>query len=203
MALQTFVKIANITNLSDARYCAGMGVDMLGFPIDPTNPDSLSPEAFNEIVGWVSGPKFLGELGAAGIEDIKNAIVTYNLDAIEISKIDLVEPAHLLGKSIVVRLQIDRKDDISNLKSRLSYLDELATAVVINASDPAFFDELDDLLKYHSGNLRLVKAYGVTVENASQLPAFQGIELTAVAEERPGFKDYGVVMDILEVLEID
>ena len=26
MALQTIVKISNVTNLSDARYCAGMGV---------------------------------------------------------------------------------------------------------------------------------------------------------------------------------
>ena len=29
MPLKTFVKVGNITNLSDARYCAGMGVDML------------------------------------------------------------------------------------------------------------------------------------------------------------------------------
>ncbi len=31
MALKTIVKVGNITNLSDARYCAVMGVDMLGF----------------------------------------------------------------------------------------------------------------------------------------------------------------------------
>jgi phosphoribosylanthranilate isomerase len=31
MPLKTFVKVGCITNLSDARYCAGMGVDMLGF----------------------------------------------------------------------------------------------------------------------------------------------------------------------------
>ena len=61
MALKTFVKISAINNLSDARYCAGMGVDMLGFALEPTNPDSISPEKYTEIIGWLSGVKFVGE----------------------------------------------------------------------------------------------------------------------------------------------
>lgn len=34
MALKTFVKISGVNNLSDARYCAGMGVNQLGFNIE-------------------------------------------------------------------------------------------------------------------------------------------------------------------------
>jgi phosphoribosylanthranilate isomerase len=49
MALKTKVKAGNITNLSDARYCAGMGVDWLGFPADVVNPDT-----FKEITNWVT-----------------------------------------------------------------------------------------------------------------------------------------------------
>ncbi len=34
MSLNTFVYIRDVDNLSDARYCAGMGVDMIGFRLD-------------------------------------------------------------------------------------------------------------------------------------------------------------------------
>ena len=41
--LKTLIKVSNINNLSDARYCAGMGVEMLGFSMD-----ELSIEKFKE-----------------------------------------------------------------------------------------------------------------------------------------------------------
>ena len=31
MALNTLTAVTEINNLSDARYCAGMGVDIIGF----------------------------------------------------------------------------------------------------------------------------------------------------------------------------
>ena len=56
MSLVTKVKAANITNLSDARYCAGMGVDWIGFPLSQVNPT-----VFSEITGWLSGPQWVVE----------------------------------------------------------------------------------------------------------------------------------------------
>ena len=61
MALKTLVKISNVTNLSDARYCAGMGVDMLGFSMDADSPDYIEPKKFAEIRGWVAGVQIVGE----------------------------------------------------------------------------------------------------------------------------------------------
>jgi phosphoribosylanthranilate isomerase len=57
MSLVTKVKAANITNLSDARYCAGMGVEWIGFP-----SQDVSPAMFAEITGWLSGPQWVIEL---------------------------------------------------------------------------------------------------------------------------------------------
>ena len=44
MSLQTFVKVGEITNLSDARYCAGMGVDLLGFNVVENTPGYVDSE---------------------------------------------------------------------------------------------------------------------------------------------------------------
>ena len=76
MALKTFVKISSINNLSAARYCAGMGVDFLSFPIS-----SIDPKKYQEITGWVAGPKFGVEIDSPNI----NAIKEYKADFIEIN----------------------------------------------------------------------------------------------------------------------
>src|SRR5688572_15531110 len=62
MPLKTLVKVGNITNLSDARYCAGMGVDMLGFRVIEGQENFVAPKLFQEIRGWVAGPKVVAEL---------------------------------------------------------------------------------------------------------------------------------------------
>ena len=203
MPLKTFVKISNISNLSDARYCAGMGVDLLGFNIDPSSPDSISPENFKEITEWIAGIKLAGEFSQATYEDIKLIMLDFNLDAIEVMDIDLVEKVGLQGKPVYYKKVIKSIDDIERIKPELSYLDQLAEAVVFKCDDPTLFEELDQKLSYYAGNLRLIKGYGIMEADPEYLGKFKGIELEGSEEERPGFKDYGKVMDVLEELEED
>ena len=56
MALKTLVKVGKISNLSDAWYCAGMSVDMLGFTVIASQENYVSPELFREMRGWFYGP---------------------------------------------------------------------------------------------------------------------------------------------------
>lgn len=61
MALRAPVFAGNITNLSDARYFSGVGVQWLGFQVDSTQAAFLSPQQFKEIAGWVAGPELVLE----------------------------------------------------------------------------------------------------------------------------------------------
>ncbi|SHL74270.1 phosphoribosylanthranilate isomerase [Hymenobacter psychrotolerans] len=73
MALLTSVLVRGINNLSDARYCAGMGADRLTFRLDPALPGHLTPEAVQEISSWVAGVELVGEfdtLPAAAINEL-------------------------------------------------------------------------------------------------------------------------------------
>lgn len=68
MGEPALIYVNRITNLSDARYSAGMGVDFLGFVIDPASPDYVSPELFRDLVGWISGPSRVLEVGRAAYD---------------------------------------------------------------------------------------------------------------------------------------
>src|SRR5258706_7752206 len=89
--LMTKVKVGQVTNLSEARYCAGMGVDFLSFPIS-----SIDPKTYQEITGWVAGPKFGVEVNAENISLAQN----YKTDFIEVT-INQLDGVSELGNLIV------------------------------------------------------------------------------------------------------
>ncbi|RTQ45712.1 hypothetical protein EJV47_24820 [Hymenobacter gummosus] len=74
MALLTSVIVRGINNLSDARYCAGMGADYLTFRLDPALPGAVTPELVQELSSWVAGVQLVGEFGTLPVEQI-NALV--------------------------------------------------------------------------------------------------------------------------------
>ena len=201
MALKTFVKISNISNLSDARYCSGMMVDVLGFNIDATTENFVSDGDFAEITDWVAGVEFAGEFSTNSIDEIKEGLKNYRIDYIQISHLEIVEKVGLLGKPVIFKLHINSENDLSKLKSKLSYLDELAKMVIIKSEEADLHDRIDAQVGYYNGNLRILKGYGIEV--SEELGKFPGLELEASEEDRPGYKDYGQIMDVLEVIEED
>ncbi len=56
----TRIKVDGITTLEDARFCAAVGVDYLGFEQDVTSARYVMPAQAREIVDWVVGPEPVG-----------------------------------------------------------------------------------------------------------------------------------------------
>ncbi|MFT5570936.1 MAG: phosphoribosylanthranilate isomerase, partial [Cyclobacteriaceae bacterium] len=84
MALSKFVKISNVSNLSDARYCAGMMVDILGFEIsDPTNEFYVGPDTFKELTGWIAGIDYAGEIKNSSPDNLGDLLSTYDVNHLE------------------------------------------------------------------------------------------------------------------------
>jgi len=202
MALSTFVKISGVSNLSDARYCAGMGVDQLGFNLNPNEDDAVSPDLFMEIKDWVAGVELVGEFDMMKYEDLALAQQSLPLDLIEISSVEDVEKVNLLGKPVSFKYEISHHVHLNDLKSCLSYLDELVQQVVI-VSTPQFYDEINEEINFYNGRIKMIKGYNVKPENVQHIGNFHGIQLKGTKEDKAGFKDYGEMMDVLEAIEVD
>jgi len=86
MSLKTKVKISQVTNLSDARYCAGMGVHYLGFNFVAGHEFYVQPEHFMEIRSWITGPELVGEFEDSDISRIRELSCLDALDLIEINE---------------------------------------------------------------------------------------------------------------------
>lgn len=77
--LKTTVYISDINNLSDARYCAGMMVDYLGF-----NIDKIGIEEFREITQWVEGT-IVAEFDKIDTDKINTVIEEFKLDYVALN----------------------------------------------------------------------------------------------------------------------
>lgn len=193
MALKTFVKINSINNLSDARYCAGMGVDVMGFNIDQESPGYVTKETFDEISGWVSGPEMALELGGSteGTEE-------YNASYIEtLSSSDHITEITNSKKNLILKTTLAQVNSVIGHDFDFLHL--------YSDSDLLSPEEIEEI-KNLSERFKVILGFGLNADNIELIlnkTGVHGIAITAGEEIRPGYKDFDELADILEVLELD
>lgn len=169
------IKVGNISQFNEARYCAGMGVDWIGF-------DNITSESFAEMKSWLVGPQFAVEVEAMPGTLIPDTIM--EVPASEITKVQ---------GSFAIRLHLKEwekyKEEISTRKNSIQY-------VQVHLSDNEV--ENEKALKELSS---IVKVY-VLVENAERLDDYlllqtEGIALTGGMKE-----DYSHISSVLEQLQV-
>lgn len=200
MSLKTLVKVSNITNLSDARYCAGMGVEMIGFVMDIFSADYTSPEKMKEIKSWVAGVQIVGETQSADYEEVKALVEAYEIDILQISEAGLLPQIADLGKPIILKLEFES----AYLEDYLERYSQFVEFFLVDGGD--FSDFARYTLKEYSFNYPIVLDFGITAENVNELleeMQIKGFALKGSNEIRPGYKDYDELSEILEVLEED
>lgn len=184
MALKTLVKIGGITNLSDARYCAGMGVDMLGFNVISDQPNYIYPELFQQIRGWVTGPLIVAEIaGLKDPEDLKDILENYRPDMLQM---ELSELTKVPSPPLPYILKLKKNEDITHLAILPEYI--LGESPEINSSPVPFLIEVSSTDQ---------------VTSALTDASVRGIALNGGPELKPGLKDYSTLGEILELLEVE
>jgi phosphoribosylanthranilate isomerase len=189
MPLKSFIKVSKISNLSDARYCSGMGVEMIGFRMIPGQEDYMSPALFQEIRGWVSGPKVIAELyGVSETREIEYVVEKYAPDYFELTYAEYKAFRDALALPCIVHLPFDATKSLSlHEEKKIAYLllDEAASCEDVRGDFPALIkvSSLESLNKKNSDG------------------CFKGFVLEASKEARPGITNYEQLGTILEALD--
>lgn len=209
MALKTLVKINKANNLSDARYCAGMGVEFMGFCLDPTNEQSVMPEKFNEITGWISGVKLVGEFYESSPLIIKELLDSYKLDYIQVADADILEYLAQLDIPLILQVNMSKINEIADLEALLKHhKDEVAYFLLIEeeAETDKTLDKLLPEIDKFAQVYPILLGYGIDADNVLSIlenTSIAGIALEGGHEIKPGYKDFDALADVLEKIEID
>jgi phosphoribosylanthranilate isomerase len=190
-------KVSSIKNLSDARYCAGMGVEWLGFSMS-----DIPVEKFNEIRNWISGVQIVGEAFHCTELKIIELVNLYKPDVLEIdSSINLEKIKHLeLPK--ILRINLDSDNLPALFAAARPYVDYFL--LVGNASDS--LHGFEDQVEIWSAQYPIILGLDIPDEDLDawvEQSSIKGIGIRAGQEERPGYRDFTDLMTILEKLETE
>lgn len=206
MALKTFVKISNVNNLSDARYCAGMYVNLMGFNLEHHNPNYVSPEKFREITEWLSGLEYVGEFDASHPDTILDTVRNYDIRYIQIQELAHLQMLVNTGYNIILKQPIREEKDIENLIALAPSLNDNDVVLLLESDSVELRPEYIPLIKELAQTTVVLLGFGIqseTIEEVLEQTQVRGITLNGGDEIKPGFKDFDELADILEALELE
>ena len=193
MLHKPLIYVSRVTNLSDARYCAGMGVDMLGFVIDPASADYVSPADYQAMVGWISGPKRVVAVSASTRVNWSKVMEEYKPDLVHIqetsTKGDLPDLPLLL--EIPFADLPSRMEEIYKLNLSIEHI--LVTELPENAGI--------SLIDFDFSTLLSIGLQKVPLQTLLSQTGASGFALQGSRELSPGLKDYDHLSKVLEELE--
>jgi phosphoribosylanthranilate isomerase len=205
MALSTFVKINSITNLTDARYGAGMNVNLLGFNLNSNSEKFISPSVFKEISGWVSGVDFVGEFSHDSFLDLPEILKEYpTITWIEYDRLEELKSLAGKGYSLIYRMDLEEVRKIEPQVAK-SLSQSGIIFHLVSQEDTLSEDDLA-LVKKLAENCKVILGTGIRVQSLKNLlesTGIHGISLSGSDEIKPGLKDMDELAEILEQLEIE
>ena len=204
MALKTKVKINRITNLTDARYCSGMYVDILGFCLEKGSPHFVSPTQFQEITGWISGIDYAAEFAEEDAYTIERTLAEYpGITWIESGDLETLVQLNSLGKKLIYRVKIEELD---TLLPKTDLLREHEITLHLTSINKSLTIDNEFIINKLSSQLNLFLGAGITPEKANslcELPGLFGFALDSGDEIKPGLRDFDQLAAILENLELE
>lgn len=186
LRLKTF--ISSISNLTDARYYAAIGVDWISFDI--SNNLDFIPKA-KEIIDWIEGPKIAIEL-------------TDNITAIETMLVDKIKYDAIIvpfGTKVTSTAQVIEKIVLTDISEWSSFTEKLnlnttylvdATAIE-NTNSIVSVITTDNTFILHHPDTSLTAA--LITNNKT------GVALYGGEEERVGYKSFDDIDAVFDLLE--
>ncbi|MES2389316.1 MAG: hypothetical protein V4543_15045 [Bacteroidota bacterium] len=209
MALKAIVKLSGINNLSDARYAAGMGVQLCGLPVPEWPLHEPLRLLYTAITGWVAGVEWVAEWhDAFEFECVISAKEEIGYTWLQANIADALLAAECTEKA--------------GLKLLLRSGEEEALEAI--KANEAWFSSVSAILLVANGakvpNAEKLKATGfkgwILAENGSETKVspekleeiitenkLDGFAFEAGEEERPGLKSFDDLAPLLEALETE
>ena len=214
----TKLKICGITNLADARYCAGAGVDYLGFIQHRPSPRFIEPAKAKEIISWLYGPEPVGVFVYEGapnedtetrtwIDQVNETIRFVGFSMIQIhgtlspDLLDLIEVPIIKAFSVSPSTTPEALMQQALAYAEANYfLLDTAKAGMWGGTGEAFDW---DTAKEATETYDVFIAGGLNASNIEEVIRTvnpYAIDIASGVEESPGVKDFDKLADVFDIL---
>ena len=207
--------IRGINNLSDARYCAGMGADKLTFVLDPALPGHLDPKTVKELAGWIAGVELIGEFDQLSAPEINAMAAECALDAVLLRSFrttdelaEIAPPVYMELGYDTISAQPQAATEPIDWSLQAIFNQALPTAVAgwVVELPASVSRETRDVLHTIAQQRPLWLGPGLLPETAHELASelpLAGLCFPSGDEVKPGLRDFDQLEAVFEALEID
>lgn len=214
--LSVKVKASSVTSLTDARYFAAREVEWLGFQIGQGSDNYMPVASIKAIKEWVDGVKIVGEFGFSTPVEIKEAVQSIGLDAIQVGM--FTTPDDLIGLNgtpVIKEVIIDETTSETWLLEHLLDYTSFCDLFLLNFDKSGLtWHQLQrsipfsvKVLKSVCKGFNVILSMGLPLASVSEIlknVAPFGLNITGGEEEKMGFKsfdDLDKFFDCLEMLD--
>ncbi len=146
--MDVLIKAASISNLTDGRYFAAVNAEWMSFVLDPSREDALSVQLAMEFMGWLSGPRYVGEFGATPIAAINETVHTLGLESVEISQPIDAGLLHDKIDAILYRINLAADFSLASLEEEMEKVASYTAQFVLDlSSNGLHWSSLEDAKK--------------------------------------------------------
>ncbi len=193
------IKISNITNLQDARYCAAMGFQLINFSLLSEDTQRLSAQQIREIAAWLSGPQYVLACNEASVADLQAIHGTFPYHYIEIPAEDWQKFSFL--PAIPFILKVKGKWEVAALATLIEEVKKHHNASKIEIEmdtthDFSSYESLFPNIFIHTPSLQILSELVETYQN---MPF--GFSIREEGGELSGDLDYEALDKMCEQIE--
>jgi phosphoribosylanthranilate isomerase len=207
MLLKTLVKISTVNNLSHARYCAGMGVAMMGFPIDNNHAHYVNPEQFRAITQWIKGVALVGELSSTNPATIRHTLEQYALDYLQLAHPIKLQDITSVRVPILLKIDLQGDETVASLQTLMNTYAPHIKYFLFEATSghEAASTALQPTIDYLARSFSILQGCQVCVSTLPHLLStkLQGIALQSVMKAQPDYKNFDQLADVLAFLSVE
>ncbi len=190
--------IRGINNLSDARYCAGMGADKLTFILDPALPGHLDTKAVKELAGWIAGVELIGEFDQLSSFEINAIAAECALDAVLLRTPRTTEELAEIAPPVYIELSLEsvayaRKQPASVVGIVVEFPEEISVETLAALHSISHQQPL-----WLGPGLNPARARDLT-----QQLTLAGLVFPSGDEVKPGLRDFDQREAVVEALETE
>jgi phosphoribosylanthranilate isomerase len=202
------IKICGITNLEDARFCAGAGADFLGFIQYPESPRYVDPEMANQIIAWVYGPRPVGVFVNEDAATINRICETAGFQLAQLHGNEPPEVCAAVDQSIIKAFRIAPGESVDAIRTRMERYRDVADYFLLDTHHPTLWGGTGvtfdwDIARRLAIDYPVFLAGGISQANVAEAVTAVdpfGVDLSSSLEAHPGKKDFDKVGAFFDAL---
>lgn len=188
------IYIQALTTLQDARYCAAMGIDYVGFSLERGSARKLPVTLVWNMAQWITGPEIVLHLNADSLEELEEARQSVAVAAITLPLSDAAAGLSVADPAEII-LQ-GKANEIAEIQGLLARYPALRFEVTVDQVEDIPADLPAENMLVHFFGRETLRAFLATGN-----PLGYALVLGAEALDESGELDYAFLDDVADLLQ--